>query len=133
MQHATERVERPGESQEALDGKKIIDAKMAVCLLSGRKSKLVVDRYIVQNAVPIPSHNKNRKTKPNQRKNTQAKQAKTHSTKQTEKRKSRLQTSYATSVMSKRDILVSSLVLVWQVKQRQNRKHITDIAIFRCE
>ena len=24
MQHATERVERPGESQEALDGKKII-------------------------------------------------------------------------------------------------------------
>ena len=25
MQHATERVERPGESQEALDGKKTID------------------------------------------------------------------------------------------------------------
>jgi len=33
------------------------------------------------------------------------------------------QTSYVTLVMSKRDILVSSLGLVWQLKQRQNRKH----------
>ena len=37
---------------------------MAVCWLSGRKSELVVDRYIVHNAVTIPSDNKNRKTKP---------------------------------------------------------------------
>ena len=43
-----------------------------------------------------------------------AKQTKTHNTKQTEKGKSGRQTSYVTSVMSKRDILVSSLVLVWQ-------------------
>ena len=29
MQHAIERVERPGESQEALDGKKIVGARSA--------------------------------------------------------------------------------------------------------
>ena len=58
---------------------------MAVCLC-GRKSKLVMDRYSPK-SVTIPSQNKNRKTKPNQRKNTQAKQAKTDSTKQTEKGK----------------------------------------------
>jgi hypothetical protein len=75
------------------------------------------------NTVTIPSQNKkpNNKTKPN-KKHT-SKQTKTHNTKQTEQGKSGRQTSYVTSVMSKRDILVSSLVLVWQVKQRQNRKH----------
>ena len=71
---------------------------MAVCLLSGRKSKLVVDRYIVQSAVTIPSHNKNEKQNQTKEK-TQAKQAKTHSTKQTEKGKSDRQTSYVTSVI----------------------------------
>ena len=42
------------------------------------------------------------------------KQNKTHNTKQTKQGKSGRQTSYVTSVMKKRDILVSSLVLVWQ-------------------
>ena len=44
---------------------------MAVCLLSGGKSKLVVDRYTVQNAVTILSQTKT--DKQNQiKKNTQA-------------------------------------------------------------
>ena len=49
----------------------------------------------------------NNKTKPN-KKHTN-KQTKTHNTKQTEQGKSGRQTSYVTSVMNKRDILVSSL------------------------
>jgi len=82
--------------------------------MRGRKSKLVVDRYTVQ-----CRHNSVKKQKPKnntkpKNKNTQAKQTKTHNTKQTEKGKSGRQTSYVTSVMSKRDNLVSSLVLVWQ-------------------
>jgi len=61
------------------------------------------------NTVTIPSQNKkpNNKTKPN-KKHT-SKQTKTHNTKQTEQGKSGRQTSYVTSVMNKRDILVSSL------------------------
>jgi len=64
------------------------------------------------NTVTIPSQNKkpNNKTKPN-KKHT-SKQTKTHNTKQTEQGKSGRQTSYVTSVMNKRDILVSSLF--WQ-------------------
>ena len=31
MQHATERVERPGESQEALEEKKCLCVKVSVC------------------------------------------------------------------------------------------------------
>ena len=73
------------------------------------------------NAVTIPSQrSKNRTTKQNQTKNTQAKQTKT--TNQTEQGKSGRQTSYVTSVMKKRDILVSSLVLVWQVKAKAEPK-----------
>ena len=94
---------------------------MAVCLLSGRKSKLVVDRYIVQSAVTIPSHNKNEKQ--NKTKEKTHKQNKPKHAAQNKPRRGKVAGSYVTSVMSKRDILVSSLVLVWQVKQRQNRKH----------
>jgi len=70
--------------------------------------------------ITIPSHNKIRKTKQNQRENIQTEQAKTHSKKQTEKGKSDWQTSCITTVVCKCDILASALVLVWQVKQRQN-------------
>jgi hypothetical protein len=45
------------------------------------------------------------KTKP-KNKNTQAKRTKTHNTKQTEKRKCGRQTSYVTSVMSKRTMSI---------------------------
>ena len=63
------------------------------------------------------------KTKTEQQNKTKQKTHKQNNTKQTEQGKSGRQTSYVTSVMNKRDILVSSLVLVWQLKQRQNRKH----------
>ena len=64
---------------------------------------------------------------------TQAKQTKT--TNQTEQGKSGRQTSYVTSVMKKRDILVSSLVLVWQVKAkgRTENTNTTKNAIPRGE
>jgi hypothetical protein len=50
MQHATERVERPGESQEALDGKK------EMCF-----DIFLVDNYQTRNKtrIPTPTETKN--------------------------------------------------------------------------
>ena len=63
-------------------------------LMRGRKSKLVVDRHIVQcRHNSVTRQKPKNKTKP-KNKNTQAKQTKTHNTKQTEKGKSGRQTSY---------------------------------------
>ena len=62
--------------------------------MRGRKSKLVMDRYIVQcRHNPVTKQKPKNQTKP-KNKNTQAKQTKTHNTKQTEKGKSGRQTSY---------------------------------------
>jgi hypothetical protein len=71
----------------------------------GPQSKLVQYRH---NSVTKQKTEQQNKAK---QKHT-SKQTKTHNTKQTEQGKSGRQTSYVTSVMNKRDILVSSLF--WQ-------------------